>query len=228
MSDARWDAVDAYVEQELIGEDAALSGAAQRSEREGLPPIAVSPAQGRLLYVLALSLGARRVLELGTLGGYSTICLARALPGDGELVTVELSERYAQVAAQSIAEAGLADRVTQRVGPAADVLAALVDERVQPFDLVLIDADKKSTPTYFDLSLQLVRAGATILVDNVVRSGAIADADSQDPGVIGMRLFHELLAEHRDGSPRVSATTIQTVGAKGYDGFTLAYVHPEA
>jgi predicted O-methyltransferase YrrM len=220
VSGERWDAVDEYVEQRLIGEDTALAAALDASREAGLPQIAVTPAQGKLLHLLARVHGARRVLELGTLGGYSTIWLARALPADGRLVTLELDERYARIAQQSIDRAGVGERVELRVGPALDSLRELVAEGAEDFDLVFIDADKRSTPEYFSESMKLTRLGGVIVVDNVVRAGALADPGAEDPGVQGMPRFHELLARE----PRVSATTIQTVGAKGYDGFTFALV----
>ncbi len=215
-----WSDVDAYVEQHVVGEDEALKAAAQASVHAGMPQIALTPAQGKLLHLLARMHGARSILELGTLGGYSTIWLARALPPDGRLVTLELNPRYAEVAAANIHRAGLSSLIKIDVGPALDGMRALIDNDAGPFDLVFIDADKQSTPEYFELALELTRPGSAIVTDNVVRDGALADADSEDPGVRGMRRFHELLATER----RVSATTIQTVGAKGYDGFTLALV----
>jgi predicted O-methyltransferase YrrM len=224
MSQSRWSEVDAYVEQMLIGEDTALEAALQASEDAGLPPIALTPAQGKLLHLLARIHGARAILELGTLGGYSTIWLARALPAEGRLITLELNADYARVAAANIERAGLSDLIKINVGPALDGLRALIDERGGPFDLVFIDADKQRTPEYFELALELTRPGSVIVTDNVVRDGELVDADSDDPGVRGMRRFHELLASDRSGARRVSATTIQTVGAKGYDGFTVALV----
>jgi predicted O-methyltransferase YrrM len=223
MNQARWSEVDAYVEQLLVGEDAALQAALQASDAAGLPPIALTPAQGKLLHLLARMHGARAILELGTLGGYSTIWLARALPADGRLVTLELNPRYAAVAAANVERAGLAGLIKINVGPALEGLRALIAEGAGPFDLVFIDADKQRTPEYFELALELTRPGSLIVTDNVVRGGALVDADSEDPAVQGMRRFHELLA--RDvGGHRITATTIQTVGAKGYDGFTLALV----
>jgi predicted O-methyltransferase YrrM len=224
MSQSRWSEVDAYVEQMLIGEDTALEAALQASEDAGLPPIALTPAQGKLLHLLARIHGARAILELGTLGGYSTIWLARALPADGRLITLELNADYARVAAANIERAGLSDLIKINVGPALDGLRVLIDERGGPFDLVFIDADKQRTPEYFELALELTRPGSVIVTDNVVRDGRLVDPDNADPGVQGMRRFHELLARDRSGAGRVSATTIQTVGAKGYDGFTLALV----
>lgn len=220
MTQRLWDEVDEYVQRTLLGHDAALAAAAEASRAAGLPPIAVSPAQGRLLRLLAEIHGARRILELGTLGGFSTICLASALPPDGELLSLEANPAYAEVAVANIAAAGFAARVEVRVGPALQSLPLIASETAEPFDLVFIDADKQSTPEYFRWALRLSRPGAVVITDNVVRDGALIDADSDDPGVQGMRAFHELLA----AEPRVDATTIQTVGSKGYDGFTLARV----
>jgi predicted O-methyltransferase YrrM len=224
VSRERWSEVDALVGATLLGEDPALASALEASAAAELPPIAVSPPQGKLLHLIARIHGARTALELGTLGGYSTIWLARALPADGRLVTLELQPAYAEVARANIAAAGLSDRVEQRVGPALDGLRDLIAERAGPFDLIFIDADKPSTPEYFELALELSRAGGLIIVDNVVRDGAIADPDTTDAGAAGMRRLHELLARPLAGGRRVTATTIQTVGLKGYDGFTLALV----
>jgi predicted O-methyltransferase YrrM len=218
-----WDAVDAYVAAALLDPDPALEHALAASAAAGLPAIAVSPPQGKLLELLARIHRAERILELGTLGGYSTIWLARALAPGGRLVTLELDARYAQVASANIEAAGLADRVQVRVGAALAGLRELVTEGAGPFDLVFIDADKQGTADYFEVALQLSRAGSVILTDNVVRGGALADPDTEDERALGMRRFHELLARER-ASGRVSSTTIQTVGLKGYDGFTLTLV----
>jgi predicted O-methyltransferase YrrM len=204
--------------------DAVLDQALAASVAAGLPAISVSPAQGKLLHILARLAGARRILELGTLGGYSTIWLARALPADGRLVTVESEPKHAAVALGNIERAGLADRVTIVTGRAADVLRQLTDRGEEPFDLVFVDADKASIPEYFELSFGLTRPGSVIVVDNVVRRGAVIDAVSDDPSVRGVRRFNELLSRE----PRVSATTIQTVGSKGYDGLTIALVRARA
>jgi predicted O-methyltransferase YrrM len=224
MSAERWSAVDRYIAERLVAPDSALDAALGASAAAGLPQIAVSPPQGKLLQLLAQMHGARTILELGTLGGYSTIWLARVLPPDGRLVTMEAEQSYAEVAQANIARAGLAGIVEIRVGPALETLPALAAENPDPFDMVFIDADKKSTPEYFTLALSLCRPGSLIIVDNVIRDGALIDADSNDPDVQGNRRFHELLADDRTGAQRVSATTIQTVGSKGYDGFTLALV----
>lgn len=220
MDEERWSEVDDYVAGMLIPGDPALERAAQASAAAGLPPIAVSPAQGRLLHLLARVHDARRILELGTLGGYSTIWLARALPAGGRLLSLEANPRYAEVARANIVQAGLGEMVEVRVGPALETLPTIAAQGSGPFDLTFIDADKPGTPEYFEWALRLSRPGAVIVVDNVVRDGALADAGSEDPGVRGMRRFHELLRDER----RVEATTIQTVGVKGYDGFTLAVV----
>ncbi|HXW59348.1 MAG TPA: O-methyltransferase, partial [Solirubrobacteraceae bacterium] len=208
MSLEQWTAVDSYISERLVGPDAALDEAVRASNAAGLPAIAVTPAQGKLLYLLARVHGTRSILELGTLGGYSTIWLARALPGDGHLITLEAEARYAEVARANIARAGIEDRVELIVGPAADALRAFVAQRRGPFDLIFIDADKRSIPEYFELSLELSRPGSVIITDNVVRGGALIDGDADDPTVAGVRRFHELLARES----RVSATTIQTVG----------------
>jgi predicted O-methyltransferase YrrM len=217
VSEERWLAVDEFVTGLLVGEDDALRTAVSESARAGLPQIAVSPPQGKLLYLLARIHGARRILELGTLGGYSTIWLARALAPGGRLVTLELQQQFAEVARANIQRAGLAALVEQRVGPAIESLTALRAEAGEPFDLVFIDADKAKTPEYFTEALELTRPGGIILVDNVVRDGELANQKTDDAGARGMRRLHKQLAA---GGPW-SATTIQTVGVKGYDGFTL-------
>jgi predicted O-methyltransferase YrrM len=220
MSRDRWAAVDGYVTGLLVPPDPVLDAALAANAAAGLPAHDVSPAQGRLLELVARMCGARRVLEIGTLGGYSTIWLARALAAGGRLVTLELEPRYAEVARANLARAGLDGVVEVRVGAALAILPALAGEGGEPFDLVFIDADKQSAAEHLRWALELVRPGGVIVADNVVRDGALADADSDDPRVRGVRALHERLAVE----PRVSATTIQTVGAKGYDGFTLALV----
>ncbi|MFD5216641.1 O-methyltransferase [Streptomyces tendae] len=220
MAQQTWTAVDDYFNDLLVEEDAALLKAVASQDAAGLPPHQVSPNQGKLLSLLATLRGARRILEIGTLGGYSTIWLARALPADGRLVTLEADAAYAAVAAANISHAGLDGIVDLRVGRAVDSLPQLADEEQGPFDLVFIDADKPSNPLYLEWALKLTRPGSVIIGDNVVRDGAVADATSSDPRVQGVRRFTELISEH----PRLTATTIQTVGAKGYDGFTLALV----
>jgi predicted O-methyltransferase YrrM len=220
MSRDRWAEVDRYAGGLLLPPDPVLDAVLAANAAAGLPPHDVSPAQGRLLELLARTRGARRILEVGTLGAYSTIWLARALPPDGRLVTLELEPRYAEVARANLARAGLADRVEVRVGPALETLAALAADDTAPFDFVFVDADKQSGDAYLRRALELTAPGGVIVADNVVRDGALADGASDDPRVHGVRRLHELLA----AEPRVRATTIQTVGAKGYDGFTLALV----
>lgn len=220
MSETIWTAVDAYYSDLFSPPDAALEAALQDSEAAGLPPINVSPNQGKLLMLLAQLQQAQRILEVGTLGGYSTIWLARALPDNGRLVTLELSPRHAVVARANVARAGLAERVTVRVGPAAESLAQLAAEGAGPFDLVFIDADKPTTADYYTWARTLTRPGALIIVDNVVRGGAVVDADSTDASVQGIRRFNERVAEDAG----VSATAVQTVGSKGYDGLALIRV----
>ncbi len=220
MSQEIWTAVDGYVGGLLASHDAALDAALAASERVGLPAIQVSPPQGKLLQLLAQTLGARRVLEFGTLGGYSTIWLARALPADGRLVTLEADPQYAKVAEENIERAGLGEIVELRVGPALETLPQLDAEGAGPFDLTFIDADKANTPEYFAWALEHSRPGSMIVADNVVRGGALAEATSEDPKVRAQRRLHEMLASE----PRVAATTVQTVGSKGYDGFTIGLV----
>lgn len=220
MSEALWSAVDGWIEAALLPPDAALAAALEASEAAGLPAINVAPNQGKLLMLLALMRGARRILEIGTLGGYSTIWLARALPSGGRLVTLEYDPHHAGVAQANIARAGLADRVELRVGPARVTLAAMIAAGEAPFDLVFIDADKPNNPHYLDAALALSRPGTLIVADNVVRAGEVLDAGSPDERVQGVRRFMEKLA----AEPRLMATAIQTVGAKGHDGLALALV----
>jgi predicted O-methyltransferase YrrM len=227
-SQQRWTAVDGYIAEHLLPADAALDAAVADSVAAGLPPISVTPNQGKLLQLLARMQGARSILELGTLGGYSTIWLARALPAGGRLITLEAEPRYAEIARTNIARAGLAEQVELRLGPALQTLPDLHAEGAGPFDLIFIDADKQNYPGYFEWALRLARPGTLIVGDNVVRDGAIVDPGADDPkygtGVIkGVRRFYELAgAQVDEGS--VSATAIQTVGAKGYDGFALVLV----
>ncbi len=220
MSESIWRDVDTFVEATVVRGDAALQRVLDHQDRSGLPSIAVSPAQGKLLQLLARSINARRVLEIGTLAGYSTVWLARALPAGGCIVTLEIDARHARVARENFALAGLEDRVELREGPALDTLAQLRAERSAPFDFTFIDADKASIPEYFEHALMLSRPGALLVVDNVIRRGALLQAESPDANVQGVRRLHERLKV----DPRVEATTIQTVGAKGYDGFLLALI----
>lgn len=213
-------AVDAWIEAKLLGADPALFAALAANEAGGLPAIDVAPVQGKLLHLLARMAAARRILEIGTLGGYSTIWLARALPPDGRLVTLELDPHHAAVAQANLAQAGVAAQCEIRVGPAADSLAALEAEGQAPFDLVFIDADKEGNVAYLRAALGLSRPGTTIVVDNVVREGGILDPASGDPRIVGTRaLFDAVAAE-----PRLCATALQTVGAKPWDGFLIALV----
>jgi predicted O-methyltransferase YrrM len=220
MNEETWSAVDEYVGDLLAPHDEALEAALRASEEAGLPAIQVSPPQAKLLHLLARMLGARTILELGTLGGYSTIWLARALPAGGKLITLEANADYAEVARANLDRAGLGEIVDLRVGPALEALPTLEAEGAGPFDLVFIDADKVHTPDYFAWALERTRRGGAIVADNVVRGGTLADADSDDPSIRAQRRLHETIA----ADPRVSGTTIQTVGIKGYDGFTLALV----
>ena len=220
MTQERWTAVDSYLSDLLMPADPALSAALRASADAGLPSISVSPPQGKMLHLLARLAGARAVLEIGTLGGYSTIWLARALPSGGRLVTLESEPKHADVARANIARAGLSDVVELRLGRALDTLPKLEAEGRAPFDLFFIDADKPSIPEYFQWALRLSRPGSLIVVDNVVRGGAVADAASTDASVQGVRALNDMMA----AEPRVSATVIQTVGSKGYDGLAFALV----
>ena len=213
--DPGWAAVDAYIGDRLLGDDPVLAAVLAANAAAGLPDIDVSPAHGRLLHLLARMMGARRILEIGTLGGYSTICLARALPEDGRLVTLEIDPHHAAVARENLARAGVAGKVELIIGPAADTLARLEG----PFDFVFIDADKPSNPVYLKEAIRLSRPGTAILVDNVVREGGVLDAESADDRIAGTRALFEAAAE-----PRLAATAIQTVGVKKWDGFLLALV----
>jgi predicted O-methyltransferase YrrM len=216
MTEKLWSDVDHYFEDALIGADAALDAAREASRAAGLPDIAVAPNQGKLLYLMARMIGARRILEVGTLGGYSAIWLARAVPLGGELITLEYNPKHADIARVNIANAGLSDRVKVITGAALDTLPSLSG----PFDLSFIDADKQSNPEYFRWALKLSRKGSVIIVDNVVREGRVLDASSDDANIRGTRrLFDAMAAE-----PRVSTTAIQTVGVKGYDGLAIALV----
>jgi len=224
MTQELWTAVDRYVVENLIPSDAILDKALQANTSAGLPTIDVAPNQGKLLHLLAQIRGARRILEIGTLGGYSTIWLARALPPDGKLVTLEVDPKHAEVALANIESAGLSSLVELRLGPAMESLSRLLDEKASPFDFIFIDADKENIPGYLELSLRLSRPGTVIITDNVIRDGAVIDPDDPDPRVQGVRRFFQMLA----ADPRIEATVLQTVGSKGYDGFTLALVKPVA
>jgi predicted O-methyltransferase YrrM len=216
MTDEKWTAVDRYITELIVQPDAVLNAALEASIAAGLPEISVTPGQGKLLYLLARIRKANRILEIGTLGGYSTIWLARALSPSGRLVTLESDPSHAAAARGNIARAGLTEVVDLRVGMALDTLPALTAEG-QRFDLTFIDADKPNIPDYFEWAMKLSNPASLIIVDNVVRDGAVLDEKSGDPSIRGVRRFNELLAADK----RVSATTIQTVGSKGYDGFTI-------
>jgi predicted O-methyltransferase YrrM len=221
MAQEQWTAVDSYIADLFIGSDFALEAALDASKAAGLPAISVSPAQGKLLHLLARVQGARSILELGTLGGYSTIWLARALPPDGHLLSLEIDPLRAELARANVARAGLASGAVEiRLGRAEDSLQQLITKGHAPFDLIFIDADKPGYAEYLKWSLKLSRAGTLIIADNVVRKGAVADPASKDENVQGIRKFNELLAAEK----RVTTTVIQTVGSKGYDGFALILV----
>ncbi len=215
-----WTAVDSYISRLQVCSDPALDAALEASRAADLPAINVTPPQGKLLHILARACAARRILELGTLGAYSTIWLARALPADGRLVTLEANPKHAEVARANIARAGLSALVEVRLGPALESLQQMVAERTAPFDFIFIDADKPGYADYLTWSRKLSRPGTLIIADNVVRGGKVADSGSDDPNVQGIRRFNEVLASHQD----LIATTLQTVGSKGYDGFTMAVV----
>lgn len=220
MSESQWEVVDRYFGDLLLAKDPALEAALAESEAAGLPEIAVAPNQGALLNLLAKAIGARRILEIGTLGGYSTVWLARALPADGKLISLEVSPKHAKVARRNVDNAGLSGVVDIRVGRALDLLPGIAAAGEGAFDLVFVDADKPSNPDYFDWAVRLSHKGSLIVIDNVVRGGAVADGDSFDPNVKGVRS----LAERMAADKRVSATVIQTVGVKGYDGLAIALV----
>jgi predicted O-methyltransferase YrrM len=218
-----WTAVDKYITDLLVPPDPALDAALQASSAAGLPSIQVSPVQGKLLHLLARACGARQVLEIGTLGGYSTIWLARALPAGGHVVTLEADPKHAEVARANFALAGLAGVIELRLGPALETLPKLAAEGRGPFDLIFIDADKANMREYFEWAMKLSRAGSVIIADNVIRKGGVLDAASGDADIQGVRHFNERLAAEK----RVSATEIQTVGSKGYDGFALVLVNSD-
>lgn len=220
MSENNWREVDDFIADLFVHPDPALDAALAASNEAGLPAIEVAPNHGKLLMLLAKMVGAQRILEVGTLGGYSTIWLARALPEGGKLITLEAEKKHAEVARKNIANAGLGEKVDVRVGPALDTLAKLEEKGAGPFDFVFLDADKRNNPAYFDWALKLSRKGTAIVADNVVRWGAVTDDSSSDPSVRGVRNFMEVIARDK----RVSATAVQTVGAKGHDGFALAVV----
>lgn len=216
----RWTAVDQYLSHVLLHDDPVLDAAVAASDAAGLPAIQVSPLQGRLLAILVAAQQARAILEIGTLGGYSTIWLARALPPGGRVITLEVNPVHAAVARANLAQAGLSDRAEVRVGMAQESLRTLIAEGREPFDFIFIDADKTGYPEYFASALQLARRGTMIVADNVVRDGAVADPASEDENVLAVRRLNDMMANE----PRVIATVLQTVGVKGYDGFAIALV----
>lgn len=216
----QWTEVDRYLTDLFVLADDALDAALQASSDAGLPSIQVASNQGKLLSILAQSIGAKKILEIGTLGGYSTIWLARALPADGKLISLEVDSKHAEVARANIARAGFSALAEVRLGKALDTLPQLADEGHAPFDLVFIDADKPNNAPYFGWALKLTRRGSLIITDNVVRNGAIADPNTTDPNVIGVQRFHEMIA----AETRVTSTVIQTVGSKGYDGLAVSLV----
>jgi predicted O-methyltransferase YrrM len=220
MTQEQWSKVDEYIVKWLVPSDEALDATLAASTEAGLPAINVAPNQGKFLSLLASIQGAKHILEIGTLGGYSTIWLARALPAEGRLVTLERDPTHAGVARRNLARAGVGDLVSIRVGPALETLPQLASEGLPPFDFVFIDADKQSIPEYFEWALKLTGVGSVIVVDNVIRKGAVIDEATSDPNVQGVRRLNELLAK----TSRVSATAVQTVGSKGYDGFALVRV----
>jgi predicted O-methyltransferase YrrM len=220
MSEEQWRSVDEYLVSQLLPDDVFLDEALERSKAEGLPPIAVAPNQGKLLELLATIQKSRRILEIGTLGGYSTIWLARSLPHDGKLLTLELEEKHAKVARENIERAGFSPLVEVRVGPAAASLRKLIDDGAEPFDFIFIDANKEDYPEYLELSVRLSRPGTVIVADNIVRNGEVANAKSKDELVQGVQRFIAAASSH----DRLDGTAVQTVGAKGYDGFALLIV----
>jgi predicted O-methyltransferase YrrM len=224
MPQSQWTAVDQYLSDLLMSPDPVMDEVQKASAAAGLPAISVSAPQGKMLNLLAGLMGARSILEIGTLGGYSTIWMARALPPGGRLVTLEAHPKHAEVARANIARAGLADAVAVRLGPALETLPHLAAEGCAPFDLVFIDADKTGYPDYWAWALRLARRGTLIVADNVVRDGAVADPKSRDANVQAVRRYHDLVA----AEPRVTATVIQTVGVKGYDGLSFAVVVKDA
>jgi predicted O-methyltransferase YrrM len=215
-----WIAVERYIAEQLIPHDPALEAAREANAAAGMPAIDVAPTEGKLLHLLARMVGARRILEIGTLGGYSTIWLARALPADGHLITLELSPKHAEVAQANLERAGVAARVEIRVGPALDSLDELDRQGAKPFDLIFIDADKSNNASYLGWALKFSRPGSLIIVDNVVRDGRVVDAADPDPDIQGSRRLFEAMATN----PNLTATALQTVGSKGYDGFAIALV----
>lgn len=220
VDQSRWTAIDEYFSDQLHGDDPALEAALAASDEAGLPQINVAPNQGKLLMLLALMTGAKRVLEVGTLGGYSTIWLARGIPAGGHVDTLEIDAEHAAVAGRNLREAGLQDRVEVHVGRASETLEDFVRREVEPYDLVFLDADKASLPDYLEAALRLSRPGTVIVADNVVRRGEVINAETTDPNVIGVRRYMDELRDN----PRLESTAIQTVGSKGWDGLAITVV----
>ena len=220
MSEALWGRVDDYIVDRLVKEDAALAGVLAANAAAALPAMDVSAAQGKYLNLMVRITGAKRVLELGTLGGYSTIWMAKALPADGRLVTLEYDPKHAQVARKNIDAAGVGDKVTIHVGAAVDTLPVVAAQNPEPFDFIFIDADKPSNPIYLDWAVKLSRPGTVIILDNVIRDGKVLDPDNADPRIIGTRAAYDIIGSH----PRLEATALQTVGSKGWDGFAIMVV----
>lgn len=220
MTPELWTSVDDYISEMLVKQDSSLRAAVSASDAAGLPPIQVSPPLGKFIAMLVRLIGARTILEVGTLGGYSTIWMARAIPDGGKVVTLEIDQKHADIAAMNFEKAGLADKIELHVGNARETLPQLIGRGYGPFDLSFIDADKGSNPDYFEWALQMSHPGSVIIVDNVIRDGKVVDASSDDPSVKGVRHLNELMANN----PRIDATALQTVGVKGYDGFSIAIV----
>jgi len=220
MDEPLWGRMDDYIANKLVKPDAALDAALAANSAAGLPAIDVSAAQGKFLRLMVRITGARRILELGTLGGYSTIWMARALPADGRLVTLEYEPRHADVARRNIDAAGIGHKVTIHVGAAVDTLPVVARESSEPFDFIFIDADKPNNPVYLDWAVKLARPGTVIILDNVIRDGKVLDPANPDPRIVGTRAAYDLIARH----PRLSATALQTVGSKGWDGFAMMVV----
>jgi len=221
MSQELWTSVDAYIKSKIVPPDEVLTAAQQNGIDAGLPAIAVSPAQGKFLYLLARMCGAKNILEIGTLAGYSTIWLARAVPSGGHVVTLEMDPKHADVSLKNFTLAGFDAVIELRLGKALESLNRLAAEGCSPFDMIFIDADKKNIPEYFEWSLKLSHSGSIIVVDNIIRDGKVIDANNEDPDIQGVRRFNDVLSTDK----RVSATEIQTVGEKGYDGFALLVVN---
>ncbi|WP_456271122.1 O-methyltransferase [Bacillus sp. AK031] len=216
----KWEQADQYFSEKLLGEDSIMESILKRNKESGLPEIDVSPNQGKFLHLLVKLNGARRILEIGTLGGYSSVWMGRALPEDGQLVTLEYSEKHASVAEENIRSAGLENKISIMTGPALDTLPTLKEKGYPEFDLIFIDADKPNNPHYLNWALEFSRPGTVIICDNVVRKGNVIDEHSEDPSIIGTRQMIDLLS----GNPRIDSTAVQTVGSKGYDGFVIGIV----